>query len=123
MVDRAALTRGRRDAWLPAIVAGFVAVIVGYTSSAAIVFEAARALGADAAGIASWMVALGLGMGLLCIGLSLAYRAPILAAWSTPGAALLATSASGVAIPKRSARSSHAGSRLRSPASPGRSSG
>ena len=35
-----------------------------------------------------WLFALGLGMGLTCIGLSLRYKAPILTAWSTPGAAL-----------------------------------
>ena len=76
--------------------AGFVTVLVGYTSSAAIVFEAARAAGAGPAEIASWLWALGLGMALSCIGLSLRYRAPVLTAWSTPGAALLATSLHGV---------------------------
>lgn len=76
--------------------AGFIAVLVGYTSSAAIVFQAAGAAGGDAAQIASWLLALGLGMGLTCIGLSLRYRAPVLTAWSTPGAALLATSLVGV---------------------------
>ncbi|WP_297909270.1 benzoate/H(+) symporter BenE family transporter [Thiomonas sp.] len=76
--------------------AGFVTVLVGYTSSAAIVFEAARAAGAGPAEIASWLWALGLGMGLSCIALSLRYRAPVLTAWSTPGAALLATSLHGV---------------------------
>lgn len=94
-MDRAALSLAR-DVSLPAVVAGFVAALVGYTSSAPIVFEAARALGANDADVASWMVALGLGMGVLCIVLSLRYRAPIVAAWSTPGAALLATSGAGV---------------------------
>jgi benzoate membrane transport protein len=87
------------DLSLSAIVAGFVTVLVGYTSSAVIVFEAARAAGADAATVASWMWALGLGMGLTCIGLSLRYRTPIATAWSTPGAALLVTSAPGVPLP------------------------
>jgi benzoate membrane transport protein len=73
-----------------AVVAGFVAVLVGYTSSVVIVFAAARALGASPAQISSWMWALGLGMGLTSIGLSLATRQPVLTAWSTPGAALLA---------------------------------
>lgn len=45
------------------IVAGFVAVPVGFTSSAVIVFEAARAAGASTAQAGSWMWALGLGMG------------------------------------------------------------
>ncbi|MGB6006998.1 benzoate/H(+) symporter BenE family transporter [Castellaniella sp.] len=71
---------------------GFIAVLVGYTSSVAIVFQAASAAGAQDAQLASWMWALGIGMGITCIGLSLAWRAPVLTAWSTPGAALLATS-------------------------------
>jgi benzoate membrane transport protein len=89
----------RHDASLPAAVAGFVAVLVGYTSSVAIVFQAAQALGANAAQTASWMWALGLAMGVSCIGLSLAYRAPVLTAWSTPGAALLAAT-QGVGLPE-----------------------
>jgi hypothetical protein len=58
----------------PAVVAGFVAVLVGYTSSVVIVFQAAAALGATPAQTASWMWALGLGMGLTSAGLSLWYR-------------------------------------------------
>ena len=85
-----------RDLSAPAVVAGFVTVLVGYTSSAAIVFSAARATGAVPAEVASWMWALGLGMGATCIGLSLRYRVPVVTAWSTPGAALLATSAAGL---------------------------
>ncbi|RXZ42216.1 benzoate/H(+) symporter BenE family transporter [Crenobacter cavernae] len=79
-----------------AIIAGFVTVLVGFTSSAVIVFQAAGTLGATPAEIASWMLALGLGMGLTCIGLSLRYRVPVVTAWSTPGAAMLITSATGV---------------------------
>lgn len=78
--------------------AGFIAVLVGYTSSAAIVFQAAHAAGATPGEIASWLWALGLGMGVTCIGLSLRYRTPILTAWSTPGAALLATSLNGIGM-------------------------
>jgi benzoate membrane transport protein len=80
-----------KDLSLPAITAGFVTVLVGYTSSVAIVFQAASALKATPAQMASWMWALGLGMGLTCIGLSLRYKQPVVTAWSTPGAALLAT--------------------------------
>ena len=72
------------------VVAGFVAVLVGYTGSVAIVFQAATAAGATPAQINSWLLVLGLGMGLSCIGFSAWYRAPVLTAWSTPGAALLA---------------------------------
>lgn len=74
-----------------ALAAGFVTVLVGYTSSAAIIFQAASAAGATQAELASWLLVLGLGMGVTCIGLSLRYRMPIATAWSTPGAALLAS--------------------------------
>lgn len=80
------------------VAAGFVAVLVGFTSSAAIVFQAAQAAGAGTEAIGSWMLALGVGMGLTCIGLSWRYRMPIVTAWSTPGAALLATSLGGVGL-------------------------
>lgn len=78
--------------------AGFIAVLVGYTSSAVIVFQAASAAGAGPAEISSWLWALGLGMAATSIGLSLYYRAPVLTAWSTPGAALLVTALAGVPI-------------------------
>jgi benzoate membrane transport protein len=79
-----------KDVSLPAIVAGFIAVLVGFTSSVAIIFQAAQRLGATPAQTTSWLWALGIGMGLTSIGLSLRYRQPVLTAWSTPGAALLA---------------------------------
>lgn len=78
------------------ISAGFIAVLVGYTSSAAIVFQAAAAAGGSAAHVSSWLWALGLGMFATSVGLSLRFRAPVLTAWSTPGAALLVTGLSGV---------------------------
>ena len=81
---------------LSAVVAGFVAVLVGFTSSVVIVFQAAAVLGATPAQTASWIWALGLGMGLTSLGLSLWYRQPVLTAWSTPGAALLVTAGAGV---------------------------
>ncbi|KAF1013166.1 MAG: Inner membrane protein YdcO [Stenotrophomonas maltophilia] len=88
-----------RDLSLPAIVAGFITVLVGFASSAVIVFQAAQAVGANQAEIASWMWALGLGMGLTCIGLSLRFRVPVVTAWSTPGAAMLVVGAGGVSLP------------------------
>lgn len=76
--------------------AGFIAVLVGFTSSVVVVFQAAAALGATPEQTASWIWALGLGMGLTSLGLSLWYRQPVLTAWSTPGAALLVTAGAGV---------------------------
>jgi benzoate membrane transport protein len=87
-----------RDVSLSAVVAGFVTVLVGFTSSAVIVFQAAGAVGAGPAQIASWMWALGIGMGLTCIGLSLRYRVPVVTAWSTPGAAMLITVPAGITL-------------------------
>jgi len=81
---------------LSTVVAGFVAVLVGFTSSVVIVFQAAAAFGATPEQTASWIWALGLGMGLTSLGLSLWYRQPVLTAWSTPGAALLVTAGVGV---------------------------
>ncbi|MTD25470.1 benzoate/H(+) symporter BenE family transporter [Erwinia sorbitola] len=87
-----------RHLTFPAVVAGFVAVLVGYTSSAAIIFQAAEAAGASAAQIGGWLTMLGLAMGVTTLGLSLWYRTPVLTAWSTPGAALLVTSLPGTSL-------------------------
>lgn len=83
---------------LPTVLSGFVAVLVGYASSAAIIWQAAVAAGATTGQIAGWMTALGIAMGVSTLALSVWYRAPILTAWSTPGAALLVTGLQGVTI-------------------------
>ena len=80
-----------KDLSLSAFVAGFVAVLVGFTSSVAIVFQAAQSFGATPAQVTSWIWALGLGMGLCSLVPSLLLRKPVMVAWSTPGAAVLAT--------------------------------
>jgi benzoate membrane transport protein len=85
------MRRWLSDLSLSAVTAGFVAVLVGFTSSVAIVFQGASALGATPAQTASWMWALGLGMGLCSAIPSLWLRQPVMVAWSTPGAAVLAT--------------------------------
>jgi benzoate membrane transport protein len=83
------------DFSLSAATAGFVAVLVGFTGSVAIVFQAALSLGATPAEVSSWIWALGLGMGLTTLVLSLWLKAPVLIAWCTPGAALLAAAGAG----------------------------
>jgi benzoate membrane transport protein len=80
-----------KDISLSAFTAGFVAVLVGFTSSVAIVFQAAQAFKATPEQLTSWMWALGLGMGLCSLIPSLLLRKPVMVAWSTPGAAVLAT--------------------------------
>jgi len=87
-----------RDFSLSAATAGFVAVLVGFTGSVAIVFQAALSLGATPAEVSSWIWALGLGMGLLTLVISLWLKAPVLIAWCTPGAALLAAAGAGGAF-------------------------
>ena len=79
-----------KDLSVSTFTAGFVAVLVGFTSSVAIVFQAAQAFGATPAQITSWIWALGLGMGLCTLIPSLILRKPVMVAWSTPGAAVLA---------------------------------
>ncbi|MDR7006127.1 benzoate/H(+) symporter BenE family transporter [Paraburkholderia strydomiana] len=80
------------DTSLSAIVAGFVAMMTGYTSSLVLMFQAGQAAHLTNAQISSWIWALSIGMALCTIGLSLRFRAPIVIAWSTPGAALLVSS-------------------------------
>jgi len=87
-----------KDLNLPAFTAGFVAVLVGFTSSVAIVFQAALAFGATPEIISSWMWALGLGMGLCTAIPSLVLRMPVMIAWSTPGAAVLAVAGAGYGL-------------------------
>ncbi len=92
------LRRLAADASLSAIVAGFIAVIVGLTSSAVIVFQAARSAGLDSVQASSWLGSLCIGMGIVAITLSIKYKTPILAAWSTAGAAILVTGLPGVPL-------------------------
>ncbi len=84
-----------RDVSASALTAGFVAVLVGFTSSIAIVFAAAQAFGATPAQTTSWVWAICIGCGGLSLVLSLWWRMPIMIAWSTPGAAVLASAAEG----------------------------
>ncbi len=79
-----------KDISLSSFTAGFVAVLVGFTSSVAIVFQAALAFGATPDIIASWMWSLSIGMGLCTLVPSLWLKKPVMVAWSTPGAAVLA---------------------------------
>lgn len=70
-----------------------VAALVGYGSTIALVLAAAAALGATPAQTASWITAICLAKAAGSAGLSLWSRVPVLLAWSTPGAALIAATA------------------------------
>ncbi|AXE88762.1 benzoate/H(+) symporter BenE family transporter [Streptomyces sp. Go-475] len=83
-------TRSRHPAWnLSAAVAGLIAVIVAYSGPMAVIVQAARAAELPSGALESWVWAVSLGSGLVGVLLSIALRMPVVAAWSTPGAALL----------------------------------
>jgi len=71
--------------------AGLLAAFVGFASSFAVCVNGLVAVGAGPAEAASGLMALAVAMGLSGIVLSLRFRMPISVAWSTPGAALLAS--------------------------------
>ena len=60
-----------RDSSPSAVVAGFIAMLTGYTSSLVLMFQAGQNAGLSAGQISSWIWALSIGMALCCIGLSL----------------------------------------------------
>ena len=74
------------------LTAGFVTVLVGFSSSYPLIVQTAAAMGLSADQLATMTAALALGMGLTCLVPSLWLRLPVVIAWSTPGAALLALS-------------------------------
>ncbi|MEL0629151.1 benzoate/H(+) symporter BenE family transporter [Psychromonas aquatilis] len=83
---------------IAAMSGGLVAVIVGFSSSLALIYQLVINLGGDANLVASWFLALGISMGILSIALSCYFRIPILIAWSTPGAALLLGNSQGFTL-------------------------
>ena len=78
---------------LSTITAAIVAALVGIAGALAVVLEAARVLGATPAETTSWVTALCLSMALTSGLLSWWHRMPIITAWSTPGAAVIAGTA------------------------------
>ena len=79
------------------VISALVAVLVGFGGSVAIILAAAKAVGATPDQTSSWVAALCLSMMATTAVLSAYHRMPIITAWSTPGAALIATS-SGVTM-------------------------
>lgn len=75
---------------LSLISAALVAALVGYGSTIALVLAAAGALGASPAQAASWVMAICFAKALGTALLSTWHRVPVVLAWSTPGAALIA---------------------------------
>lgn len=73
------------------VAAGVVTALVGFTSAFVVVLQGLTAVGATPSQAASGLLAVTVLMGLSSIVLSLTTRLPITVAWSTPGAALLAS--------------------------------
>jgi benzoate membrane transport protein len=73
------------------VAAGVVTALVGFTSAFAVVLAGLRAVGATPAQAASGLLAVTLAMGAATVLLAWRTRLPVTVAWSTPGAALLAT--------------------------------
>lgn len=83
---------------MSALLSGVIAAVVGCGGSIAIVLSAAAALGATPGQTASWITALCFSMAATTAILSLTHRLPIITAWSTPGAALIAASAGAIGM-------------------------
>lgn len=73
--------------------AALVATIAGVGGTLPVVLAAAQAVGATPEQASSWVSGLGLATALSALALSVRYRMPIITAWSTPGAALIASTA------------------------------
>jgi benzoate membrane transport protein len=86
-----------RSPFLSQLFSAFVAAFVGFAASVAVVLAAAQALGATEAQTLSWIAGLAFAKGVAAIWLSWRHRMPLITAWSTPGAALIAAS-SGVGL-------------------------
>lgn len=80
----------QRPDW-QAVTAGVVTAVVGFTSSFAVVLAGLHAVGADLSQAASGLLAVTVGAGVACVVAALRTRVPLTMAWSTPGAALLAS--------------------------------
>lgn len=84
---------------LSVLSAALVATLVGYGSTIALVLAAAAAVGATPGQTASWVLAVCLAKAVGSALLSAWSRVPVVLAWSTPGAALIAAS-TGVTLPE-----------------------
>ena len=81
-----------RDFSVQSLFMGVLVAFVGFASSFAVVLHGLTGVGATEAQAASGLMALSVSMGVCAIVISIVTRLPVSVAWSTPGAALLATS-------------------------------
>ena len=82
-----------------AITAAAVGTVIGFGGTVALVVQAGQTMGAAPVQIVSMVTALCLGIGLPGLLLSWRLKIPVILAWSTPGAALLAASTLGHSWP------------------------
>lgn len=80
-----------KDFSVQALFMGVLTAFVGFASSFAVVLQGLKGVGATEAQAASGLMALSISLGLCAIVLSASTRLPVSMAWSTPGAALLAS--------------------------------
>lgn len=78
-----------KDLSMPAVVAGFLAVLVSYSGPLAIFFQAGESAGISPGMMTSWVWAISVGAAVSGIVLSLWLKVPVITAWSAPGTALL----------------------------------
>lgn len=81
-----------------ALIAGIIAIIVGYAGPTVLIFKVAETGNLSDAQIASWLWSYSIASGIVTIVLSLLTRMPMIVAWSTPGIAFLVFSMEGVAF-------------------------
>lgn len=81
-----------RSGLVSAASAALVATVAGVGGTLPVVLAAAQAVGATPEEASSWVSGLGLATAVSALILSVRYRMPIITAWSTPGAALIASS-------------------------------
>lgn len=87
-----------KDLSIPAITAGFVAVLISYSGPLAIFFQAAQSAEISSAMMTSWVWAISIGAAVSGIFLSLWLKVPVVTAWSAPGTALLVTLFPGLSL-------------------------
>ncbi|TMJ37873.1 MAG: benzoate transporter, partial [Alphaproteobacteria bacterium] len=85
--------------WFSLTSSALTAVVVGFASTILIIMQAADKVGANEAEKASWAASLCIGQAIITLVLSWRYKMPIIAAWSTPGAALIGATTMGIDYP------------------------
>lgn len=85
-----------RDLSPSAALAAALALLVGYSGPFLIIVHAAQSAGLSPAQLGSWIWAVSIGSGVAGLYLSWRWKAPVITAWSTPGAALLLAALPGV---------------------------